>query len=203
MPRRTDSSIVVGVSLLSQLAPQHPDRSTPVGVSISTSIGSPDTPTGPWAGAPTDRSGTLESAQELTRLLLCDAGVDDDAIARLEAGVDELVDVWTPALHTTSRFELVSVLAGIDDAIGDLIVTFSEAVESGPTVFLAWRASGRFVRPAFLDDDHLLEPTGAVVRIAGAISLSFTVGRRAERIRCYYDRLALISQLLAPSPMAV
>jgi hypothetical protein len=198
MSRPPDSSIVVRMSLLSQLAPREPDTLTSIDISTSASIGLPDVPIGPQVLDRIDHSGTLEAAEELTLLLLCSRDVGDDGIARLEAGVDEYVDVWTPALHTTSRFELVSVFAGLDDSIGDLVVTFSEAVESGPTVFLSWRASGRFVRPAFLDDDHLLEPTGAVIRLAGAISLAFTAGRRAERIRCYYDRLALVTQMLAP-----
>jgi hypothetical protein len=175
---------------------------TSIDISTSASVALPEVPirsrTVDWVA----RSATMEAAEELTRLLLCSRDADSDGIARLEAGVDEFVDVWTPVLHTTSRFELVSVLAGLDDSIGDLVVTFSDAVESGSTVFFAWRASGRFVRPAFLDDDHLLEPTGAVIRLAGAISLAFTIGRRAERIRCYYDRLALITQMLAPGAVA-
>ena len=190
------------MSLLSQLAPRESDGSASVHISTPANVGLPAMPIGPRAADRTDHSETIEAAERLARILLCSRDASDDGVARLEAGVDEHVDVWTPALHATSRFELVSLLAGLDDSIGDLVVTFSEAVESGATVFLAWRASGRFLRPAFLDDDHLLEPTGAVIRLAGAISLSFTAGRRAERIRCYYDRLALITQMLSPSAVA-
>jgi hypothetical protein len=133
----------------------------------------------------------------LARVLLTD-GHDDSSLAQLEAAVDENVDLWTPALHTTSRFELVSALGSIDDAITDVTVAVADAAQSGSSVHLAWLASGRFSRPAFLDDDHLIEPTGAVVKVAGATRMSFTVGLRAERISCYYDRLSLVEQMLTP-----
>lgn len=193
-----DASMLRSMSLLSQLAPGHPDRLVAIGIATSTSAPVPATPIGSEATERRAPGRLVATAELLARVLLSDGSADDEAIAQLEAAVDEHVDVWTPALHTTSRFELVSVLTNPDDALGDLRVAFSEEVEGASTVFFAWRASARFVRPAFLDDDQLLEPTGAVVRLAGAMSMAFTPARRAERIRCYYDRLALITQMMAP-----
>jgi hypothetical protein len=140
-----------------------------------------------------------EDATWLTRALLTDT-CDDTVLARLEAAVDEYVELWTPALHTASRFELVSSLTRIDDAITDIAVTFTEAVESESAAVLLWYASGRFARPAFFDDDHLVEPSGAVIRVAGATTVSFTSDHRADRIRCYYDRLGVVEQMLASQP---
>ena len=131
----------------------------------------------------------------LTLALLADR-CDGSALARLEAGVDEFVDLWTPALHTTSRCELVSALTTIDDSVTDVAVTFTNALQDGSTALLVWLATGRFSRPAFFDDEHLVEPSGAVIRVAGATSMSFTAGRRADRIRCYYDRLSVIEQMV-------
>lgn len=140
-----------------------------------------------------------EAAMALARALLADAP-DDLSLARVEAGVDEHVDLWTPAVHLTSRFDLISALACIDDVITDVAVTFVDAAQSGSAVLLDWLATGRFSRPAFLDDDQLVEPNGAVVRVGGATLVSFTPGERANRIRCYYDRLSIIEQMLALGP---
>lgn len=188
------------MSLLSQLVPRHGDSVLTIRIAGS---GTPETPETPMVAQPDASTGAWEpgrrvdDATTLTRFLLAD-GRDDQALARLAAGVDEYVDLWTPALHTTSRFELVSALTGIDDAITDVAVTFTEAIQSGSTAVLVWLASGRFSHPAFFDDDHLVEPSGAVIRVAGATSVSFTAGHRADRIRCYYDRLGVVEQMLAP-----
>ena len=74
-------------------------------------------------------------------------------------------------------------------------MNFTDVLQRGRTALLLWLATGRFSRPAFFDDEHLIEPTGAVIRVAGATSVSFNAGRRADRIRCYYDRLSVIEQM--------
>jgi hypothetical protein len=188
------------MSLLSQLVPRHLDSVVTVriagpGMQETPTVTQPDAYTTSWE--PPGRC--VDDATTLTLSLLSDA-CDDPGRARLAAGVDEYVDVWTPALHTTSRFELLAVLNGLDDAITDVAVTFTDAVHTGSTALLAWIASGRFSHPAFLDDDHLVEPSGAVIRIAGATSVSFTADHRADRIRCYYDRLGIVEQMMAPHP---
>ena len=183
------------MSLLSQLALRHAGslltgRPAPAG--------RPDIPTAAlehMTGEPEAcDSDLVEPAKMLTLCLLADR-CDGSALAQLEAGVDEHVDLWTPALHTTSRFALVSALTGIDDSLTDVKVTFTGALQQGWTTMLVWLATGRFSRPAFFDDDHLIEPTGAVIRVAGVTSVSFSAGRRADRIRCYYDRLSVIEQM--------
>lgn len=190
------------MSLLSQLAPRHGDSVRTIRIAGSNT---PKTPTVAQPDAPPggrEAGRCVDDATTLTLSLLAD-GRDDPALARLAASVDEDVDVWTPALHTTSRFELVSALTGIDDAITDVTVTFTDAIQSGSTALLAWLATGRFSHPAFLDDDHLIEPSGAVIRVAGATSVSFTADHRADRIRCYYDRLGMVEQMMAPHPTGV
>lgn len=185
------------MSLLSQIVPRHAGPVLTIhiagrGERATPAVAVPDT-----ARPARDPGRPLDDATMLARVLLTD-GHDDSSLAQLEAAVDENVDLWTPALHTTSRFELVSALGSIDDAITDVTVAVADAAQSGSSVHLAWLASGRFSRPAFLDDDHLIEPTGAVVKVAGATRMSFTVGLRAERISCYYDRLSLVEQMLTP-----
>lgn len=189
------------MSLLSQLAPLHPGPVLTVQIAGIAGMGGLDTPAvavPDGARSFEDRGRFLDDATMLTRVLLTD-GRDDSALARLEAGVDETMDLWTPALHTTSRFELVSALGNIDDVITDVLVTFVDGAHSGSRVLLAWVATGRFTRPAFLDDDHLIEPNGVVVRVPGTTRVSFTAGLRAERISCYYDRPSVLEQMLAPT----
>lgn len=186
------------MSLLSQLVPRHLDSVLTVRIAGSSTqetptVTQPDISTTSW-----ERAGRcVDDATTLTLALLSDE-FDDPALARLAAGVDEHVDVWTPALHTTSRFELLAALNGLDNAITGVAVTFTDAVHSGSTALLAWIATGRFSHPAFLDDDHLIEPNGAVIGVAGATSVSFTADHRADRIRCYYDRLGVVEQMMAP-----
>jgi len=158
---------------------------------------SPGAPDRTRHGAPRAEVSDGERTRFLALALLADAGDGGVDLARLEAAVDELVDVWTPALHTRSRHELLRALTDADDAIVDVVVRVTDAVTVDETAMVEWVASGRFVGPALLDDDVLVEPTGAVVRVAGVLTASFR-GPRATRIRCYYDRLVLLEQMLHP-----
>lgn len=187
------------MSLLSQLIPRHGETVLTVrfagsATPILPAVAPPDVQPGVW-----EPGRCVDDATTLTRSLLADRH-EDSTLAWLEAAVDEYVDLWTPALHTTSRFELVSSLTRIDDAITDVTVTFTEAIHSGSRAVLLWLASGRFSHPAFFDDDHLVEPNGAVIRVAGTTSVSFGSDHRADRIRCYYDRLGIVEQMLAAQP---
>lgn len=185
------------MSLLSQLCSPNP-MGSPLTLAIGArqSAHAPAPPVAIRHGGHATPRRSLDQARLLTRLLLSD-GNDTGSLASLEAGVDEDVDVWTPALSVRSRFELMRLLDEADDSIGDIVISFTDAEGSSQTAFLGWLATGRFQRPAFLDDDHMLEPDGSVIRLAGATSISFTPGGRADQIRCYYDRLSLIEQLVA------
>lgn len=137
----------------------------------------------------------VDAAQDVTRVLLGSWDADEDVLARLESRLDEHVHLWTPAVHTTTRFELVRLLADLDDAISDVVVDFDDVVEARLHVCLTWTATGRFAQPALIDDDRLVEPTGSLVQVAGATVVTFTEDRRASAIRCYYDRQAIVDQL--------
>lgn len=194
--------IVDGMSILSQIAPRDADGLMSIDIATATAMASPPRSIDAIGGS-VERGLHIADAERLIRTLLCGIGADEMAAAALEAAVDEYVDVWTPALHTMTRFELISVMVDLDDAIGQVAVAFTESAATRSVAMLGWQATARFVRPTFLDDDHLLEPTGAVIRLTGATSVSFTSAGRAERIRCYYDRLALVEQMLGPRPGTV
>jgi hypothetical protein len=116
-------------------------------------------------------------------------------IDRIAARVDELIRCQSPALLTTSRTELISALIAGDDAITHVSVKLSSIALAGATSFVEWEMRGRFTRPAFLDDDLMIEPTGQPVNATGVMVLTF-VGDRVGDIRCYHDAVALDDQLL-------
>ncbi len=71
---------------------------------------------------------------------------------------------------------------------------------SGPTSWIEWRAEGTFRNPGFLNDDVLVEPSGVRVRSCGVLVLDFS-RERVRGIRCYYDGLALVGQVLTRPPV--
>ncbi len=118
-----------------------------------------------------------------------------EVIDRIAARVDETIRCQSPALLTKSRPELISALFAGDDAITDVSVKLSSIALAGASSFVEWEVRGRFTRPAFLDDDLMIEPTGQAVTTTGVMVLTF-VGDRVGDIRCYYDALDLDDQLL-------
>ncbi len=134
-------------------------------------------------------------ARSVGRTLLS-TRVSAEELGRLEEALDESVVVWTPAICLRSRSDVIGALTDADDALGEVVVTFGATAGTDSSAFVEWVATGRFNRPVLLHDDELVEPTGAVVRVGGALCVTFADGRRASEIWCYYDRLGLIEQLL-------
>lgn len=192
MPRPWSGRKVKAVSLLSQFARRSPGP--PIDVVPPPSLVARAS-TGTVAGGVL----SIDVAHQLARTLLSAQGTDELDLARLEAAVDEGVDVWTPAVRLSSRFELISMLTEGDDTIDEIDVVFTDASATERKMFLEWTVTGRFAGPAFTDDDELIEPTGGVLAVGGITRLSFATGVRITRICCYYDRLALLEQMLDPS----
>ena len=63
------------------------------------------------------------------------------------------------------------------------------------TVYVEWHLEGRFNNPGFLNDDVLIEPSGALVEASGVLVVVFR-HNRATHIRCYYDGLGLLEQVV-------
>ncbi len=116
-------------------------------------------------------------------------------IARLEAVVDELVVVWSPSLYVRSRGELVTAIFDHDDAITEIGVEIVGEAIGGPMIYIEWQVKGRFVNPGFLDDDLLIEPSHSQIETAGVLVYAFA-RERVRRIRCFYDGVALLEQVL-------
>lgn len=145
---------------------------------------------------PSDRK-RLATARFLLDVVVGAARPTPDIVARVEAGVDENLHVWTPFLSVISRCEFVAALVEGDDAIADVVVDISGDGIAGSCVYLEWRLTGRFVNAGFLNDDVLVEPSGAIVECSGIAIFEFSHGW-ATRIHCSYDALSLLEQLLVP-----
>jgi len=148
--------------------------------------------------APTSRSTLPEVARFLTRVLLTDPPGMAQVIPDLEASVDEDVVVWSPCVSTRSRTELVTALLEGDDSISDVQVSILGTSRSGSTVYVEWGLEGHFDNAGFLNDDMLIEPSGATVEATGVCVIEFR-HHRAIRIRCYYDGLSLLEQVVGPT----
>jgi hypothetical protein len=147
--------------------------------------------------------GTLpELARFLSHVLLTDRPHLETVLAELEASVDENVEVWSPSFSTRSRTELVTALLDGDDALTDQHVAIVGTSTSDDTVYVEWRVASRFDNAGFLNDDLLVEPSHAKVEATGVLVFVFR-HNRATHIRCYYDGLSLLEQVVghaAPSP---
>jgi ketosteroid isomerase-like protein len=157
-------------------------------------------PTEPTREGPLARSSPTEIARFLAHVLLTDTAAMRGVIAELEASVDENVVVWSPCVSTRSRTELVAALLEGDDAITDVAVSIlgtSTSPGSPPntTVYVEWRLEGRFNNAGFLNDDLLVEPSGATIEATGVIVTVFR-HNRATHIRCYYDGVSLLEQVM-------
>ena len=142
-----------------------------------------------------DRDANRATARFVARALLADAATIPDMVARLEAHLEDDVETWSPSFHASSRAELVRALVASDDSITGITVELVDECRSGSTSFVEWTAVGRFANAWFLEDDRLVEPSGAPVGVAGVLTLRFR-DRRISHIRCFYDQLGLLEQML-------
>jgi hypothetical protein len=146
---------------------------------------------------PTARRTPLEIAHFLAHVLLSDVTVVRGLLPELEASVDEEVLVWSPCVCTRSRTALVTALLDGDDAITEVQVSIIGASATESTVHLEWHFEGRFNNCGFLNDDVLIEPSGATVAASGVLVVELRQSR-ATHIRCYYDGLGLLEQVVRP-----
>ena len=147
----------------------------------------------------TARGSREEIAQFLAYVLLTDTASVRAVVAELEASVEENVTVWSPCVSTRTRTELVTTLLEGDDAITHVAVSILDTSTSGSTVYVEWRLEGRFDNAGFLNDDVLVEPSGATVEATGVLVIVFR-NNRASHIRCYYDGLSLLEQVVPYNP---
>jgi hypothetical protein len=164
--------------------------STPMVPSL---VGEPE----PLDPRPGRRRTHSDVARFLTYALLAEARRVREVVPEVEASVDERVRVWSPSLCADSRTSLVSALLESDDAITDVVVSIVGETSTRSVVLVEWHLEGLFNNAGFVNDDLLIEPSGRMVEATGVLVIEFA-GGRASQIRCYYDALGFLEQVIGP-----
>ena len=174
------------------------DASRAPGLAAGTSVDLP-CPTSDGRASP-DQPGSLvlpgdplrHRLEALIRVAV--AGEPDEVASNLVPGATG----WSPGGTYQDRAGAVA-LAGRSMAwlaVDELEVT--TLLWSAPFVFAEWYLTARQDEPMLIRDDLLVEPTGRVVTLAGAVAIELG-GERIASAHVYFDDAALIEQLLFPA----
>jgi hypothetical protein len=110
----------------------------------------------------------------------------------------EDVEFSSPHLSLVSLGALQRELGVPEDSLADieLVVVALDAISD--KLIAEWRLEAMFTRPVLLDDNVLIEPTGAVARLTGASVAEFR-GRRIRAFRHYFDDSELLADVPGPA----
>ncbi len=114
------------------------------------------------------------------------AGIDRDR-ATLEAVLTDDVRIWTPAISTTSRRELLAALERRDDGFSDIELIVTPLDVGGDYACVEWTADMAHGSPP-------METDGVRVTVHGATVAEFE-GERICSMRQYWDEFTLVEQL--------
>lgn len=114
----------------------------------------------------------------------------------LDGLVTDDVAAWSPNMFAASRGELAAALRPRDEVLTDIEVVIDAIDVVGDKAIAEWCASATFSIPCLLQDDVLIEPTGARVALAGVTIGEFR-GALICSLRSYFDDSALLEQMLA------
>ena len=134
-----------------------------------------------------------DHASVLRRALTSALTGDVDTLDEL---VTDDVAAWSPNMVTRSRRELAGALWSRDEVLTEIEVTIDALDVVGNKAIAEWRAAARFSVPFLLQEDLLIEPTGARVQLAGVTVAEFR-GNKIRSLRSYFDDSALLEQMLA------
>lgn len=104
------------------------------------------------------------------------------------------VRVWSPALSTSSRAELLAALDRRDRAFGDFALDATPLDVTGDKAAAEWELSMTHTGPIELRDGDNLEPTGLRVTVQGA-TVADVAGAQIIAVRQYWDELTVFEQL--------
>lgn len=114
------------------------------------------------------------------------AGIDRDR-ATLEAVLTDDVRIWTPAISTTSRRELLAALERRDDGFSDIELIVTPLDVGGDYACVEWTAD-------MAHGSAPMETDGVRVTVHGATVAEFE-GERICSMRQYWDEFTLVEQL--------
>lgn len=138
---------------------------------------------------------TAALARFVTRTLLGDVEHVDGSLRELAAVFTDDVEVWSPSFHRHGCSDLIAALRDRDDALCRIEVSVTRQLAADQIAFTEWRLQGVFDREGFVDDDVLVEPSHRAVEASGVLVCEFD-GERVRSVRCYYDELGLMEELL-------
>jgi ketosteroid isomerase-like protein len=135
----------------------------------------------------------------VTLIRLLEALIAGD-VQSLDHLVTDDVSGWTPNLHVTTRDQLLEAIDVPEVAFSNVETAIDAVGHHGDKAFAEWRIAVDHTGPMVVDEDLLLPPTGRRLHLAGATVAEFD-GARVRAFRTYFDDLALLEQVLAPSPL--
>ena len=103
--------------------------------------------------------------------------------------------VWSPNMLASSLDELSEAVADRDGSLSDVSVQIDALDVVGNKGFVEYRVSAVFSGPFALDDERVIEPTGAAILIGAALVADFD-GDKIAALRNYFDDATLMEQML-------
>jgi len=134
------------------------------------------------------------STKEAVLVGALEAAVTGDASNLAQNFTDDVVG-WSPNLVVSSRAELAEEWGERHDALSNIVISFDAVYLVGDNAIAEWRLGADHTGPLVVDDDVVLEPTGARIVLAGATFAEFR-GDQICAFRNYFDDAALLEQLL-------
>ena len=132
-----------------------------------------------------DRAATLVRALE--------ASIAGDTSVVPELYTDD-VKGWAPAISVSSAAELTAELEERTGAFSDIQLDVSPFDVAGDRACVEWIVTLTHSGPLELDDDVVVEPTGARVSLHGVTVAEFA-GDRIASFRQYWNEGELVAQL--------
>jgi ketosteroid isomerase-like protein len=104
---------------------------------------------------------------------------------------------WSPILSVTNRQELAEAIGDREDGISNVVIEVDAVDVIGDKVIAEWRLAADHTGPLAIDEDLVVEPSGAHLVLAGA-SFGEIRGDKICAFRTYFDDAALLEQVLLP-----
>ena len=122
-----------------------------------------------------------------------EASVAGDSSVIAELYVDD-VHGRAPAMTISSAAELAVEFEDRDSAFSEIELEVSPVEVCGDRACVEWVASLRHSGPLAIDDETVIQPTGARVTLHGVTVAEFA-GDRIASFRQYWDEVELLAQL--------
>jgi ketosteroid isomerase-like protein len=133
------------------------------------------------------------AARAATLVRALEASIVGDTGVIPELYTDDVTG-WAPALTVNSATELAVEFEEREGAFSDIELEVSPFDVAGDRACVEWIVSVTHSGPLELDDDIVIDPTNARVKLHGITVAQFD-GDRISSFRQYWDELELLEQL--------